>query len=317
MEGRIGEFLNIKPDGKFVFLSEANIRYLIGEYVDGMALIVDDDYKIIFPEMMREEAEMFPNSETGNLKDYLEEGMYFEPSADAELLMKYKGRIDRTVLNMRAVKSSAEIEKLMEAQQKSAEMLLRMADFLSMAKDEMTERDAAAYMMSYAIENGIEMAFPPIIASMQSSSRPHSTPGNAKIGGYVLVDIGVRIDGYCGDITRPVLLEKPPPAIESDITRIAEAHEALMGDMKGLAFKDVHEKAKSLIGNDLIHSIGHGIGIEVHEKPALDDILEKNNVLTIEPGVYRRSMYGVRIEDMLIVGRGKVRAIDSFALEMF
>ena len=149
-----------------------------------------------------------------------------------------------------------------------------------------------------------ERAFRTIVASGKNSSFPHHVSEDVKITFPIVIDFGVNVNGYCSDVTRTI--ESP---YEKKLEKILqELYSFIKPEIKAMdAEKFVRDKLNKE-SKYFIHSLGHGIGLEVHENPTLsiksNDILEKNMIFTIEPGLYKKT--GIRIEnDFLLNDRLK------------
>lgn len=177
-----------------------------------------------------------------------------------------------------------------------------------------TERDLAAHLEFEMKSRGASgPAFPTICAEGANSALPHAHPGRRRIkkGGAVLFDWGARVDGYCSDLTRMVFIGSIPRRLEKVYSIVLEAQEAAMGAIKpGERMCDVDGVARSIIaeagyGDRFVHGLGHGLGLDVHEAPALSwrskAVLEPGMVVTVEPGIYLPGVGGVRIEDDVLV----------------
>ena len=120
------------------------------------------------------------------------------------------------------------------------------------------------------------------------------------------MDLGVKHKNYCSDITRTVYLGKPSKKEKDDYNKVLKLQEELIKS-KELDAKKLDSKARKILGKDFIHGLGHGIGIEIHEKPLLTqktkDKLKNNMVFTIEPGLYKKQ--GIRIEDDILIKNNK------------
>lgn len=162
-------------------------------------------------------------------------------------------------------------------------------------------------------EGGDEESFPAIVASGPLAALPHGLPTARVIGGgdLVVIDFGVRLSGYCSDITRtfsPIKWEKRSKEIYRVVLEAQRAALAIIAP--GVKGSDVDAAAREVIeraghGKHFGHGTGHGVGLEVHEQPVLSprsgDILEPGMVVTVEPGIYYEKYGGVRIEDMVLV----------------
>lgn len=210
----------------------------------------------------------------------------------------------------RAIKTQSELKKIKEACKITTDTLDSLDKLIKKAR---TEKELARELDFAAMRNGAEAtAYPTIVASGSNSALPHHSPTNAKIKkGILLIDFGAQYDGYCSDITRTYFVgkadEKTKRVYEivkrAQLAGIAKARPNVNG-------KDVHATAAEIIRKalkqEMIHSFGHGLGINVHETPSVGpkskDILKRNMVMTAEPGFYQNGWGGVRIEDDLIVG---------------
>jgi Xaa-Pro aminopeptidase len=160
-----------------------------------------------------------------------------------------------------------------------------------------------------------EMSFPSIVASGPRSALPHGRASSAKLParGFVTLDFGVVLDGYCSDMTRTVHLGKATAEEQRVYEAVLEAQQAGVAAVRtGVTGGDVDEAARSVLRRAKLdkwftHSTGHGVGLEIHEGPRLaarqTQKLEAGMVVTIEPGVYMPGKFGVRIEDMVLVTR--------------
>lgn len=194
----------------------------------------------------------------------------------------------------------------------------------------MREREVAAAMEHYARIKGAEGAsFPTIVASGPRSSLPHGEASDRVIaaGELVLLDFGFIIDGYCSDFTRVLWTgSKVPPRIRRVWSLVAEAQQTGFAALKSgvpaaepdLLVRDFFRKARVLARYE--HSLGHGVGREIHEAPRLsyrsEEVLEAGMVVTVEPGLYYPGKFGIRLEDMALVTATGARRLTDFPLEI-
>ncbi|QNI34950.1 aminopeptidase P family protein [Alloacidobacterium dinghuense] len=184
-----------------------------------------------------------------------------------------------------------------------------------------TESEIAADLEFFARSMGAEgMSFETIVASGKRSALPHGRATTAKVPGrgFVTLDFGVILNGYCSDMTRTVHMGKPGREEQSAYEAVLEAQEAAVAAVKpGATCGEVDEAARSVLRGAKLdkyftHSTGHGVGIEIHESPRVaaeqKQVLEPGMVITIEPGVYIEGKFGIRIEDMVAVTKsgGKI-----------
>ena len=190
-------------------------------------------------------------------------------------------------------------------------------EILTVIRPGMTEIDLAAELEYRARRKGAEgMSFETIAASGARSALPHGRASSAKLPrkGFLTLDFGVIWQGYCSDMTRTVHLGKPGIRERAIYQAVLEAEEAAVAAVEsGVDCATVDEAARSVLRiNNLAdyftHSTGHGVGLEIHEGPRVGakqkTRLAPGMVITIEPGVYLPGEFGIRIEDMVVVGRG-------------
>ncbi|HEX3436090.1 MAG TPA: aminopeptidase P family protein [Pseudacidobacterium sp.] len=184
------------------------------------------------------------------------------------------------------------------------------------------ETEVAATLEFFARSMGVEgMSFETIVASGKRSALPHGRATEAKLphNGFVTLDFGVILNGYCSDMTRTVHLGKPDASGQRIYEAVLEAQEAAVGAVRpGTTCGDVDEAARSVLrkaglAKYFTHSTGHGVGIEIHEPPRVgtkqEQVLEPGMVITIEPGVYIEGKFGIRIEDMVAVTKNGAKIL--------
>jgi Xaa-Pro aminopeptidase len=177
-----------------------------------------------------------------------------------------------------------------------------------------TERDAARAAEARIRELGAEPSFPPIVAAGANGAQPHAEPGERKIGSGELVvfDMGAQLgDGYCSDCTRTFATGDPGEQAREVYELVQRAQAAALEAVReGVGGREADAVAREVIaaaghGDHFGHGLGHGVGLDVHEKPTLsvasEDVLASGEVVTVEPGVYVPGEFGVRIEDLVVV----------------
>lgn len=215
------------------------------------------------------------------------------------------------VEDMRASKEPIEIEAIKRALELTESVFEEAASTL---KPDMSEKELASYIDYLIRQRGAEdVAFPSIVAAGPNSSMPHAIPTDRKIHVRepILIDLGAKLEGYCSDMTRTLFIEKPDEKIQEiyKIVRRAQLH--TIRNMKaGMRAKTADALAREVItqagyGDYFGHSLGHGVGLAVHEDPrvgkAAETILRENMVVTVEPGIYLSGIGGVRLENMVVV----------------
>jgi Xaa-Pro aminopeptidase len=193
----------------------------------------------------------------------------------------------------------------------------------------MTELAVAGILEKELRHAGSEgFAFPSIVASGPRSALPHAHSSARTIasGEFLLMDFGAIVEGYCSDLTRTVIVGEASAEHRGIYEIVRTANErAAAGVRVGMSGRDADALARDYIeragfGPLFGHSLGHGIGLEVHEAPRLartaDGLLAEGAVVTIEPGVYRPGWGGVRIEDDVVLGAGGPRVLTKFTREL-
>ena len=182
---------------------------------------------------------------------------------------------------------------------------------LSYIKPGMTEKQIANEIFDYYRQRTDGLAFDTIVASGPNSSMPHAVPTDRKIedGDPILIDMGCKYNGYCSDMTRTVFAGHVPqfmkPVYELVLKNQLRVQEELKeGANLKLIAKSVESEFK-LQGANLVHSVGHGVGLDIHEYPFInskhDFVLRENMIVTDEPGIYIPTRFGVRIEDTVLI----------------
>lgn len=215
------------------------------------------------------------------------------------------------VARLREVKDADEIRRMRRAAALGCRLFEGVLTNLSAGE---TESEIALVMELEARRAGAEgMSFETIVASGKRSALPHGRASAAKLPhrGFVTLDFGVLLDGYCSDMTRTVHLGKATKREWDVYHSVLEAQQAGVAAVApGATCGDVDEAARSVLRKAKLerwftHSTGHGVGLEIHEGPRIaakqQQVLEPGMVITIEPGVYLPGEFGVRIEDMVLV----------------
>ncbi len=233
--------------------------------------------------------------------------------------------IERPVERERETKDDGEMARLAYA---AAIADGALASVLGDLPVQVTERMIARRLESAMIDLGADdPSFPTIVAAGANSARPHAVPSDRELaaGDLLVIDMGARVDGYGSDMTRTFVIGSFTAETEV-MYRAVEAAQAagVAAVAAGVTTEEVDAACRTLIAerglaSEFVHGTGHGIGLEIHEAPFLGKSesvhLRAGQVVTVEPGVYRAGVGGVRIEDSVIVTRNGCRPITHSAKE--
>ncbi|TLM98011.1 MAG: aminopeptidase P family protein [Actinobacteria bacterium] len=227
--------------------------------------------------------------------------------------------VDQWVEEVRQVKTTEEIERIAAAQ----ELTDRAFDhILGMLAVGVTEAEIALELECFMRRQGSQgVAFDSIVACGPNSAFPHAkvTQRALEQGDFVKLDFGAKVDGYCADMTRTVVVGSASDRHREIYEAVLAANlEGISAVKAGLPGSTIDAAARAEIerrgfGENFGHGLGHGVGMEVHELPRVGprgtkSVLE-GSVITIEPGIYVPGFGGVRIEDLVVVESGRARVL--------
>lgn len=236
--------------------------------------------------------------------------------ADVELIAA-----DDPVDELRMFKSEDEVARIRAACELTDAALERLVE---QTHPGIKELELLWMLQDYLRENNATLAFDPIIVSGPRTARPHGEPSDRVIqtGDLVTFDIGARLDGYCSDITRTVVVGPASDRQREIYEHLLKTQVACIDAMRpGASGRTVDSLARSLLDEkDLAqyfgHGLGHGLGALVHDTGRLsqtaDDTVETGQVWTVEPGVYIEGFGGMRIEDDIVITRSGSEVLTSF-----
>jgi Xaa-Pro aminopeptidase len=348
MSDRIGGLRAALPGlgaGSFLVTRPVNVRYLTGFDSSNVALAVSPDRVVVATdgryvdsarslagvEVVQADRDLL--SWLGGRLDELAEGpVAFEAdhvtvagheslSAGGTELLPTTG----VVAGLRAVKDEDELAAIRRAARVTDAAYERLAREALVGR---TEAEVAWWMEQTLRDEGAEaIAFPVIVASGPNAALPHHHPGSRRIGSgeTVIVDAGAEVGGYCSDCTRTFATGTLPEELQRAYAVCHAAQEtALAGVRAGAAAAELDGIARTRIEGsgiaEVLHGLGHGVGLEVHEQPILrptsTDTLAARNVVTVEPGVYLAGLGGVRIEDLVVVGESGPEVLSGFTKDL-
>lgn len=314
-----------------IITDEINIRYLCGyQYTDGFLLISEREAYLVTDGRYTEEAAhqadkcftvVNPNDRMAFVRQFLKGSRnlgYEERSMTVETFHRYQSALEtemvplgELLLQLRAVKTQDEIACIQKAQGITD---AAFSHLLNMMTPTITEKEIALELSYFMQKNGAEgNSFDIIAVSGDASALPHGKCRNQRISkGFLTIDFGCIWGGYCSDMTRTLCIGKADEEMKRVYQTVLGAQkEALAMIRAGETGAFLDGIARQYIqaagyGNAFSHSLGHGVGLYIHEAPTLSQRsntspLSAGNVITVEPGIYLTGKYGCRIEDMGVV----------------
>lgn len=315
-----------------VVLSPYNRRYLSGfTGTSGSLLITQDTKQLItdfrYIQQANSQAEDFEiinqnGPMINKINELIQHGNYKNVGVEADLITynEYQAlntdevqlsSIEGVIETIRMIKDDFEIKQI----QKAADIVDETYEhILKWVKPGMTENEVNNEMEMFMRSKGATCSsFDTIVASGHRGALPHGVASNKVIeeGDMITLDFGALYEGYVSDITRTFAIGEPKEEMKKIYNIVLESQLAALEQIKpGMTGKEADSIARDIIssygyGEQFGHSLGHGIGLEVHEGPALsqksDIVLEENMCVTLEPGIYVEGLGGVRIEDDVLV----------------
>lgn len=220
-------------------------------------------------------------------------------------------RLSTLVTSLRSKKEPAEVVFLKKAQAIAEQSFL---ETIPLIKEGVLEQDIALELDYRMRKNGASgSSFDTIVVSGENASKPHGVPGMRRIknGDFITIDFGAVYGGYCSDTTRTIAFGTPTKKMKHVYQTVLEAQRTAASAVQaGMTAKAYDKVARDIIsaagyGPFFGHSLGHGVGVEIHEAPFCGphskDTLEVGNVISCEPGIYLPGEFGVRIEDVLMI----------------
>ncbi|MGI5825754.1 MAG: M24 family metallopeptidase [Bacillota bacterium] len=315
----------------------ANIYYYTGFYGDESKVLVCDDYIALltdgrYTEQAAKECPDVPllvqGVENGswiyllekacranNVKSLAFEGdfvTYKEFASMEESLRQIKLYDSRNIISAgRVVKDETEIKLLRKVAEIGDRVLESVEKYL---KPGITEKELAREIDYAFLKFGAEgLSFPTIVAAGENGAKPHAKPSDYqfKAGDFVTIDMGGRYKGYCGDMTRTFVIGFTDDKHKELYDLVLSAQDYAEKHIKaGMTTGEADALARNILvkagyGEYFSHSLGHGVGLEIHELPSLrsrdEYILQAGNVVTVEPGLYISGFGGLRIENTVVI----------------
>ena len=343
----------------FLILNGENREYLSGYSAEDTgfeesagALIISADHLIVATDSRFElqavgeallyEVRCYKSSITETIADFLKETgckkLGFESSRitysqyckikediNSENIQAEFNPADKLVNNLRVIKSEFEINKIRKTLDIAEKAYLSMISELEPGQ---TEKATAWNLEKKMRELGADgLSFPPIVASGPNSALPHAISGNRRIkkNEPLLFDWGAKLNSYCSDTSRTVVIGKPDDKFTEVYNILFHAQQmAIEAIMPGVSTKQIDSIARDHIekngyGKKFGHGLGHGVGLEIHEPPRVSPLrdipLEAGMIITIEPGIYLPDWGGIRLENMVLVTHDGASVLNSLSYD--
>ncbi len=308
-----------------------NIKYLLGYNFEGYILLCGDDFLFFTDSRYYEEAKkIYKNKVINSHNNYLNSvfkylndnkivALYFERSISYNSFLTLKKLARKNNIKLiseeniiekkRMVKSQNELMKIRKSAQINDLIFKEVLKDIELGVTELYLKNRLEYYLR--MYGGNKSSFELIVLFGKRTSMPHGFSSDKKLERDmpILFDIGVEYQEYCSDMTRMVYFGKPDAGFLEDYYYLQDIQAKALDMVKGgVPCKDIDAMVRNDLSAkkiDILHSTGHGVGMDIHEGPFINinsqDKLEANMVITIEPGIYFPNKYGIRIEDLVVV----------------
>lgn len=343
MNNRIEKLRNIIDDNTAVFISGyPNIFYYSGFTSEDAYLVISHDKAVIItdsrytvqagiqsPDFILEDI----SQGISNILKHFPENIWYEEdnitvgefnkiAADDKSFIPKQTEISQ----FRMFKDKYEIDKIRQAEKIGDLAFTHILDFIKVG---MTEREIALELEYFMKKQGASgLSFETIAASGVRSCMPHGVATDKIIenGNFLTLDFGCIFEGYCSDMTRTIAIGSVSDKQREIYDIVLKAQTTAISQIEaGKKCCDIDKIARNIIkdagyGKYFGHGLGHSVGIEIHESPNLspkcDALIAEGNTLTVEPGIYIPDLFGVRIEDLVVINNGKCENLTSSPKEL-
>ncbi|MFA7192433.1 MAG: M24 family metallopeptidase [Candidatus Paceibacterota bacterium] len=218
---------------------------------------------------------------------------------------------------MAQIKTKEEIENIKKACKETDAIFKNVLKILHRSDlwktHEITEVKLRDFILGEIKKKGLKPSFPPIVTSGKNAGNDiHPKSTDKKLSGFVIIDLGVKVNGYCSDMTRTVFVGTPTIEQKKIYDLVLQSEVAGIKEVKsGVHTYKIDEVCRKSLGRYakyFIHMTGHGVGRLIHENPKIyfkltKPVLAENMIITVEPGVYIKNKLGIRIEDTILVNK--------------
>ena len=311
---------NIEDEGTLLITRKENIFLTYTMFLESVksTLTINDEVIVAdFREVSKEECENFFLfcENIGFEEDYVTYKQYHN------LKQKYRvnnlAETENIIEKLREVKDDEEIEKIKKACEITDKCFSHLLEYIKIG---ITEKEIALEIEMFFRKNGAEgLAFDTVVAIGENSAIPHWVPSDraVKMSDPILIDMGCKYKGYCSDMTRTIfmgcILEEIKPVYDLVLKNQLLTNNEIKEYASIKTISQMVESDFKLNKHTLIHALGHGVGLETHERPFInfknDTFLKSNMVITNEPGIYIPGKYGIRIEDTILVNKGSAEVL--------
>jgi Xaa-Pro aminopeptidase len=329
----------LKSDEAAIIIKPENRRYYTGMNTsNGLVLVTPEnlyfftDFRYItaakkyIPSVIK--SELFKKSPAETVKDYLSDTgckkiLFEENYITYSQMINYREKLgeyefingDGSISGLRIVKSKDELNFIGQAQKITDDAFLYIINYISSGwKKGITEKDIALELEFKMRKSGSgNLPFSIIIASGENSALPHAVPTDKKIceGDFITMDFGATVNDYASDMTRTIAVDHVSDKQEKIYNIVKTAQDKALDYIKaGVTGVSADAAARDYIksqgyGDYFGHSLGHGVGLNIHETPNFSmsyaGFIPENSVMSVEPGIYIEGEFGVRIEDLVTV----------------
>lgn len=303
---------NIENEGTLLITRKENIFLTYTMYLENVksTLTINDEIIVAdFRDVGKEECENFFLfcENIGFEEDYVTYKQYHF------LKQKYKVNnlvdTENIIEKLREIKDEEEIKYITKACEITDKCFEHLLTFITIGT---SEKEIANEVERFFKENGADgLAFDTVVAVGENSSQPHWKPSDrtVQMADPILIDMGCKYNGYCSDMTRTIfmgcILEEIKPVYDLVLRNLQNTEDEIREYASIKTMTQMVENDFKLYKYNLIHALGHGVGMETHEMPYItsrnDTYLKKNMVIADEPGIYIPGKYGIRIEDTILV----------------
>ncbi len=243
-----------------------------------------------------------------------------------KLFPKIKCTSKKNILEeIRRKKTNTEILKIKTAQSHADKILIHFLQ--AKLRKDISEKELK-FELEYTIRDKgkFDIAFPTVIAFGENSSIPHHESSERKLkkGDNILIDCGTKFEGYCSDMTRNFGFGTLTTEFKNKYQLLKEVQEKTLAKYQaGIKTKELDRYARDLLKKEakfFTHSLGHGVGLEIHELPRLsqkhNSTLKENDIVTCEPGIYYPGKFGIRIEDLVVIRKEESEILSQTTKEL-